>query len=91
MLIHRDDHLCRTKKKTSEAVLAQDTSHNTEELSKSITYKSNAAQNFLSNVTKDVVNKNDITNIIGSIQKSINHNSELMLMTDDEKIHYKNK
>ena len=91
LLIHRDDHLCRTKKKTSEAVLAQDTSHNTEELSKSITYKSNAAQNFLSNVTKDVVNKNDITNIIGSIQKSINHNSELMLMTDDEKIHYKNK
>ena len=84
LLIHRDEHLCRTKKKTSDAVLAQDTSHNTEELSRSITNKSNAAQNFLLNVTKDV-NKNDITNLIGSIQKSFNPSSELVLLSNDDK------
>ena len=85
LLIHRDEHLCRTKKQTSEEILAKDNPHNKEELSKSITYKSNAAQNFLSNLTKDV-NKSEITEIIGSIQKSFN--SEMELMGEDEKIVY---
>lgn len=84
LLIHRDEHLCKTKKKTSEEVLAKDNSHNKEELSKSITFKSNATQNFLLNVTKDV-NNNEITNIIGNIQKSFNPSSELELMPNQEK------
>ena len=84
LLIHRDEHLCKTKKKTSEEVLAKDNSHNKEELSKSITFKSNATQNFLLNVTKDV-NNNEIRNIIGNIQKSFNPSSELELMPNQEK------
>ena len=84
LLIHRDEHLCKTKKKTSEEVLAKDNSHNKEELSKSITFKSNATQNFLLNVTNDV-NNNEIRNIIGNIQKSFNPSSELELMPNQEK------
>lgn len=84
LLIHRDEHLCGTKKQTSNAILAQDTSNNREELSKSITFKSNAAQNYLYNFTKDI-NKNEITSLIGSVQKSFISTSELEIMGEDEK------
>ena len=84
LLIHRDEHLCGTKKQTSNAILAQDTSNNREELSKSITFKSNAAQNYLYNFTKDV-NKNEITSLIGSVQKSFISTSELEIMGENEK------
>jgi hypothetical protein len=59
-------------------------------LSKTITCKRNANQNYLSNKTRDIKsNSNDDFNtIIGSIHKSYNQNSELELMADDEKIVY---
>ena len=86
LLIHRDEHLCKTKKKTSDAVLAQDNVHSSEELSKVITFKSNATQNFISNVTKDVnKNENDYAYIIGSIQKNFKPSSELELISDEDK------
>lgn len=89
LLIHRDEHLCKTKKQTSDAILNQGSKSN-EELSKTITYKRNANQNYLSNKTKDKnSNSSDEFNtIIGSIHKSYNQNSELELMADDEKIVY---
>ena len=91
LLIHRDEHLCKTKKQTSDAILNQGSKSN-EELSKTITFKRNANQNYLSNKTKDInSNSNDEFNtIIGSIHKSYNQNSELELMADDEKIVYNN-
>ena len=86
LLIHRDEHLCKTKKKTSDAVLSQDNNHSNEELSKNITLKSNATQTFISNVTKEVnKNENQYAYIIGSVQKSFNSSSELELMSDDKK------
>ena len=87
LLIHRDEHLCRTNKRTSEKVLAQVNSNNNnnEEFSKLLTYKRNATKNFLLNVAKDV-NENQITSIIGSVQKSFNSNSELELIADDENV-----
>jgi len=88
LLIHRDEHLCGTKKQTSNAILAQDTSNDREELSKSITFKSNAAQNYLYNFTKDV-NKNEITSLIGSVQKSFISSSELEIIGENEKNIYK--
>jgi hypothetical protein len=89
LLIHRDEHLCRTKKQTSDAILNQGSKSN-EELSKTITCKRNANQNYLSNKTRDIKSNSsdDFNTIIGSIHKSYNQNSELELMADDEKIVY---
>jgi hypothetical protein len=89
LLIHRDEHLCKTKKQTSDAILNQGSKSN-EELSKTITFKRNANQNYLSNKTKDINSNsnNEFNTIIGSIHKSYNQNSELELMADDEKIVY---
>ncbi len=69
MLIHRSEHLCRTKKQTSEEILAQDTSNNTDEINESITNKSNMAQSFLSNVVSGV-DGNNATNMITNIEKN---------------------
>lgn len=90
LLIHRDEHLCKTNKRTSEKVLAQSGSNNREELGKQLYVKSNATKNFLSNMAKDV-NENQITSIIGSVQKSFNTSSELELIADDDKVVYNNK
>ena len=83
LLIHRAEHLCKTTKRTSEKILTQGNS-NKEELGRMLTNKSNATKNFLSNVAKDV-NEDKYTTIIGSIHKSFNTNSEMELMTEDEK------
>lgn len=84
LLIHRDEHLCRTNKRTSEKVLAQGTSNkNNEEFGRILTSKRNATKNFLSNVAKDV-NENQITSIIGNVQKSFTTTSELKLLSDDK-------
>ena len=41
-------------------------------------------------MAKDV-NENQITSIIGSVQKSFNTSSELELIADDDKVVYNNK
>lgn len=88
LLIHRDEHLCKTKKQTSDEILNKGSKSN-EELSKTITFKRNANQNYLSNKTKDInSNSDEFNTIIGSIHKSYNQNSELELMAEDEKIVY---
>jgi hypothetical protein len=70
LLIHRDEHVCKTKKQTSKQILASD---DREGLSKTITTKSNLTQNYISSY------------LMGNAQKSFNAGSELELLDKDVK------
>ena len=70
LLIHRDEHVCKTKKLTSKAILASD---DREGLSKTITTKSNLTQSYISSY------------LMGNAQKSFNAGSELELLDKDAK------
>ena len=83
LLIQRSEHLCRSKKQTSEEILAQDINEGTEQLSDNITRQSNMASMFLSNVVNEV-NKNEITDMIGCINKKFS--SEMEVLGEEDKI-----
>ena len=83
LLIHRDEHICNTKKQTSKAILSSDKASDVrEELSKNITFKSHAAQNFISNITN---NKNGMGFLMGNVQNPLNSGPELELLSKEEK------
>lgn len=82
LLIQRSEHLCRSKKQTSEEILAQDINEGTEQLSDNITRQSNMANIFLSNVVNEV-DKNEITDMIGCINRKLS--SEMVIFSGEDK------
>ena len=83
LLVHRAEHLCKTKKQTSEIILSQEDLTKSDEINKSIFMKTNLTQSFLSNFNKDV-NKNEINDMLGSIQKNFSINTEIELLSTDK-------
>lgn len=83
ILIHRDGHYCKEKKHISEEIMKKD--ENVEELSKNITFISNATQNYVINMAKEKEkSKKDISRIIGNLHKNLNVGSELEFLNKNE-------